>query len=83
MNRTSNGQKNGRRPLEVQPESPLPILPSAGAYHQGLQNSMEPSKGTGQKGKVAVVFILTQRARRPSKVKGSGKCFFKAPIRHN
>jgi len=30
---TSNGQQNGRRPLEEQLEPPLPISPGAGAYH--------------------------------------------------
>ena len=83
MSHTSNGQKNGRRPLEVQPEPPLPILPSAGAYHRGLQNSMEPSGATGQRGKVTVVFVSAQWARRLVKVRGLGEHFFKAPVMHN
>ena len=41
---------------------------------------MEPSRATGQKEKVTTVFVLAQRAKRPSKTRGSRECFFKAPI---
>ena len=67
----------------MQPEPPLPILPSAGAYHRGLQNSMEPSGATGQRGKVTVVFVSAQWARRLVKVRGLGEHFFKALVMHN
>ena len=68
---------------EAQLKSSLSIPPGMGAYYPGLQNSVEPSGATGKRRKVTIVFISAQWARRPSKVKGSGKCFFKAPVRHN
>jgi len=76
-------KQNERRPHEVQPKSSLSIPPGMRAYYRGLQNSMEPSGATSKRGKVITVFVSAQRARRPSKVKGSEECFFKAPVRHN
>ena len=76
-------KQNGKRPHEVQPESLFLIPPRAMAYHRGLQNSMEPSGATGQRAKVTTVFVSAQRVRRPSKVRGSRKCFFKAPVKHD
>ena len=65
------------RPFEDQPEPSLPVSPKAGTYHRGLQNTMEPSWATGQRGKVATISILAQQARRPVKIRGSGD----APLR--
>ena len=76
-------KQNGRKPFEVQSEPSLPILPGAGTYHRGLQNSVEPSGATGQRGKVTVVFVSAQQARRLIKDRGLGEYFFKAPVRHN
>ena len=76
-------KQNGRRSLEAQPEPSLPIPLGAGAYHQGLQNSVEPSGATSQRGKVIVVFVSAQGTKRPIKGRGLKERFFKAPVRHN
>ena len=41
---------------------------------------MEPSRATGQRGKVTTVFVSAQQVRRPIKAKGLGEHFFKAPL---
>ena len=76
MSHTQMAKQNGRGPLEAQPKFSLPIPPGARAYHQGLQNSVEPFGATSQKRKATTVFISAQQARRPIKVEGSRECFF-------
>ena len=48
----------------------LPVPPRSGAYHRGLQNSVEPSGATSQGGEVATIFVSTQSTRRPVKIRG-------------
>ena len=57
-------KQNERRPLEVQPEPLLPISPRVRAYHRELQNSVESFGAVSQRGKVAIVFVSTQQAKR-------------------
>ena len=76
-------KQDGRGPFEVQPEPLLPIPLEAGAYHRGLQNSVEPSEATAKRGKVTTIFVSAQRTKRPIKVRGLEERFFKALVRHN